>query len=188
MPFGRCSRIARHSTQWFAEDRCSVSAIVAAEIRFGLERRRLPERRAVLVQNLLYVLPVEAHDEVACRVCGTLRLRLQQAGITVAAMDILIVPRIGFGAHIGVCHGSQCSCSKLRSNCIDGKSVNKKPALSALAVAAGHRRGLSIDGARCLEVPLLIFSNFFRTSRRLGHRPLAAAASEACELKFCFAT
>ena len=24
--------------QWFAEDRCSVSAIVAAEIRFGLER------------------------------------------------------------------------------------------------------------------------------------------------------
>ena len=24
--------------QWFAEDRCSVSAIVAVEIRFGLER------------------------------------------------------------------------------------------------------------------------------------------------------
>ena len=24
--------------QWFAEDRCCVSAIVAAEIRFGLER------------------------------------------------------------------------------------------------------------------------------------------------------
>ena len=32
--------------QWFAEERCSLSAIVAAEIRFGLARRRLPERRA----------------------------------------------------------------------------------------------------------------------------------------------
>ena len=76
--------------QWFAEDRCSVSAIVAAEIRFGLERRRLPERRAVLVQNLLDVLPVEAFDEPVSHVYGTLRFRLQQAGITVAAMDLLI--------------------------------------------------------------------------------------------------
>ena len=76
--------------QWFAEDRCSVSAIVAAEIRFGLERRRLPEQQAALVQNLLDVLPVEAFDESASRVYGKLRFRLQQAGITMAAMDLLI--------------------------------------------------------------------------------------------------
>ena len=76
--------------QWFAEDRCSVSAIVAAEICFGLERRRLSEQRAALVQNLLEVLPVEAFDESASRVYGKLRLRLQQSGITVAAMDLLI--------------------------------------------------------------------------------------------------
>ena len=44
--------------QWFAEERCSLSAIVAAEIRFGLARRRLPERRAALVCDLLEVLPV----------------------------------------------------------------------------------------------------------------------------------
>ena len=76
--------------QWFAEDRCSVSAIVAAELRFGLERRRLSEQRAALVQNLLDVLPVEAFDESASRVYGKLCFRLQQTGITVAAMDLLI--------------------------------------------------------------------------------------------------
>ena len=76
--------------QWFAEDRCSVSAIVAAEIRFGLERRRLPDQRAALVQNLLEVLPVESFDAPVSNVYGTLRFRLQQIGITVAAMDLLI--------------------------------------------------------------------------------------------------
>ena len=76
--------------QWFAEDRCSVSAIVAAEICFGLECRRLPERRAVLVQNLLDVWPVEPFDKPACHIYGKLRFRLQQIGITVAAMDLLI--------------------------------------------------------------------------------------------------
>ncbi len=76
--------------QWFAEDRCSVSAIVAAEIRFGLERRRPPERRKVLVKNLLDVLPVKPFDEPASHVYGTLRFRLQQIGITVATMDLLI--------------------------------------------------------------------------------------------------
>ena len=76
--------------QWGAEERGSVAAIVAAEIRFGLERRRLPQRRAALVQNLLDVLPVEAFDEPASHVYGKLRFRLQQIGITVAAMDLLI--------------------------------------------------------------------------------------------------
>ena len=76
--------------QWFAEDSCSVSAIVAAEIHFGLERRRLPEQRAALVQSLLEVLPVEAFDAPVSNVYGTLRFRLQQIGITVGAMDLLI--------------------------------------------------------------------------------------------------
>ena len=49
--------------QWFAEERCSLSAIVAAEIRFGLARLRLPEARAALVRDLLEVLPVEAFDK-----------------------------------------------------------------------------------------------------------------------------
>lgn len=66
--------------QLFAEDRCSVLAIVAAEIRFCLERRRLPERRAVLVLNLLDVLPVEAFDEPASHIYGKLRFRSNRLG------------------------------------------------------------------------------------------------------------
>lgn len=76
--------------QWFAEERCSLSAIVAAEIRFGLARRRLPERRAALVCDLLEVLPVEAFDEQVAKTCGRLRAELQRLGITLAAMDLLI--------------------------------------------------------------------------------------------------
>ena len=63
---------------------------MAAEIRFSFDRRRLPERRAVLVQNLRDVLPVEAFDKPASRVYGTFPIQLQQIGITVAAMDLLI--------------------------------------------------------------------------------------------------
>ena len=59
--------------QWFAEERCSLSAIVAAEVRFGLARRRLPEARAALVCDLLEVLPVEAFDEQVAKIYGPLR-------------------------------------------------------------------------------------------------------------------
>ncbi len=76
--------------QWFAEERCSLSAIVAAEIRFGLSRRRLPEARAALVRDLLEVLPVEAFDEQVAKIYGQLRADLQRLGITLAAMDLLI--------------------------------------------------------------------------------------------------
>lgn len=76
--------------QWFAEERCSLSAIVAAEIRFGLARCRLPEARAALVCDLLEVIPVEAFDEQVANVYGQLRADLQRLGITLAAMDLLI--------------------------------------------------------------------------------------------------
>ncbi len=56
--------------QWFAQERCSLSAILAAEIRFGLARRRLPESRTALVCDLLEVLPVEALDEQVAKTYG----------------------------------------------------------------------------------------------------------------------
>jgi len=68
----------------------TMSAIVAAEIRFGLARRRLPERHAELVCDLLEVLPVEAFDEQVAKTYGRLRAELQRLGITLAAMDLLI--------------------------------------------------------------------------------------------------
>ncbi len=76
--------------QWFAEERCSLSAIVAAEIRFGLSRRRLPEARAVLVRDLLDVLPVEAFDAQVAMIYCQLRADLQRLGITLAVMDLLL--------------------------------------------------------------------------------------------------
>jgi tRNA(fMet)-specific endonuclease VapC len=76
--------------QWFAEERCSISAIVAAEIRFGLARRRLSAARHSLVEDLLTVLPIEPFGSRAAQSYGTLRAELMAAGVTLSAMDLLI--------------------------------------------------------------------------------------------------
>ena len=76
--------------QWFAEERCSLSAIVAAEIRFGLARQALSERRAALVADLLDVLPIEPFDAQVSAAYGLLRAELQRLGISLAAMHLLI--------------------------------------------------------------------------------------------------
>jgi|GEM_PF-6074012 len=73
-----------------SQKRCSLSAVVATEIRFGLARRRLPEPRAALVSDLLDVLPVEAFDAQVSKTNGPLRAELQRLGITQTAMDLLI--------------------------------------------------------------------------------------------------
>ena len=76
--------------QWFAEERCSLSAIVAAEIRFGLARQVLSGQRASLVSDLLEVLPIEAFDAQVASTYGLLRAELQRLGISLSAMDLLI--------------------------------------------------------------------------------------------------
>ena len=76
--------------QWFAEERCSLSAIVAAEIRFGLARQALSERRAALVADLLDVLSIEPFDAQVSAAYGLLRAELQRLGISLTAMDLLI--------------------------------------------------------------------------------------------------
>ncbi|NDD69998.1 MAG: type II toxin-antitoxin system VapC family toxin, partial [Synechococcaceae bacterium WB9_4xC_028] len=76
--------------QWFAEERCSLSAIVAAEIRFGLARQTLSERRAALVSDLLDVLPIEPFDDQVAATYGLLRAELQLQGTSLSAMDLLI--------------------------------------------------------------------------------------------------
>ena len=76
--------------QWFAEERCSLSAIVAAEIRFGLARQALSECRAALVADLLDVLPIEPFDAQVSATYGLLRAELQRLGLSLAAMDLLI--------------------------------------------------------------------------------------------------
>ena len=76
--------------QWFAEERCSLSAIVAAEILFGIARHTLSERRAALVAGLLDVLLIEPFDTQVSVTYGRLRAELQRLGISLTAMDLLI--------------------------------------------------------------------------------------------------
>ena len=76
--------------QWSAEERCSLSAIVAAEIRDGLERRQLTQARADLVEALLVVLPIDPIESQVAVVYGRLRAALQRAGRSLSAMDLLI--------------------------------------------------------------------------------------------------
>ena len=76
--------------QWFAEDRCSISAVVAAELRFGLARRRLSPQRQQLVEELLNAIPIQPFEQNAAQSYGDLRAELMQQGITLSAMDLLI--------------------------------------------------------------------------------------------------
>jgi len=76
--------------QWFAEDRCSISAVVAAELRFGLARRRLSPQRQQLVEELLNAIPIQPFEQNAAKSYGHLRAELMQQGITLSAMDLLI--------------------------------------------------------------------------------------------------
>jgi tRNA(fMet)-specific endonuclease VapC len=76
--------------QWFAEERCSLSAIVAAEIRYALERRQLTQARAELVEALLVVLPIGPFESQVAVVYGRLRAALQRAEQSLSAMDLLI--------------------------------------------------------------------------------------------------
>ena len=66
------------------------SAIVAAEIRFGLARQVWSGQRASLVSDLLEVLPIEAFDAQVASTYGLLRAELQRLGISLSAMDLLI--------------------------------------------------------------------------------------------------
>ena len=76
--------------RWFAEDRCSLSAVVAAELRFGLARRRLSPQRDQLVKELLKAIPIQPFEQKAAESHGALRAQLLQSGITLSAMDLLI--------------------------------------------------------------------------------------------------
>lgn len=76
--------------RWFGEDRCSLSAVVAAELRFGLARRRLSPQREQLVEELLQAIPIQPFEQKAAESYGDLRAQLLQNGITLNAMDLLI--------------------------------------------------------------------------------------------------
>ena len=75
---------------WFAEQRCCISAIVAAEIRYGLEKNALNARKRQLVESALARLEVLPWTEACAVVYGRLRAVQARKGRPLGLMDLLI--------------------------------------------------------------------------------------------------
>jgi tRNA(fMet)-specific endonuclease VapC len=75
---------------WFTEQRCCVSAIVAAEIRYGLEKNALNARKRQLVESALARLEVLPWTEACAVVYGRLRAVRARKGRPLGLMDLLI--------------------------------------------------------------------------------------------------
>jgi tRNA(fMet)-specific endonuclease VapC len=74
----------------FAEQRCCISAIVAAEIRYGLEKNALNARKRQLVESALARLEVLPWTEACAVVYGRLRAVQARKGRPLGLMDLLI--------------------------------------------------------------------------------------------------
>jgi tRNA(fMet)-specific endonuclease VapC len=75
---------------WFADQRCCISVIVAAEILYGLEKNALNARKRQLIEKGLAGLEVLPWTEACACVYGRLRAALQRQGRPLALMDLLI--------------------------------------------------------------------------------------------------
>jgi tRNA(fMet)-specific endonuclease VapC len=74
----------------FAEQRCCISAIVVAEIRYGLEKTALNARKRQLVESALARLEVLPWTEACAVVYGRLRAVQARKGRPLGLMDLLI--------------------------------------------------------------------------------------------------
>ena len=74
----------------FAEQPCCISAIVTAEIRYGLEKNALNARKRQLVESELDRLEVLPWTEACSLVYGRLRAVQAQKGRPLGLMDLLI--------------------------------------------------------------------------------------------------
>ena len=75
---------------WVREQRCCLSSIVVAEIRYGLETLPPTLRLQALVENTLKTLEILPLSEACARVYGRLLADLERNGKPLAAMDLLI--------------------------------------------------------------------------------------------------
>ena len=75
---------------WVREQRCCLSAIVVAEIRYGLEKRPSATRLQTLAEAALETLEILPWSEGCTRIYGRLRADLERQGKPLAAMDLLI--------------------------------------------------------------------------------------------------
>ena len=74
----------------FAEQRCCLSAIVVAEIRYGLEKNALTARKRQLVESALARLEVLPWTDACAVVYGRLRALQARKGRPLGLMDLLI--------------------------------------------------------------------------------------------------
>ena len=75
---------------WFAEQRCCISVIVAAEIRYGLERRPLTAPKRQLIEAVLDSLEILPWNGACASAYSRLRAELERQGKPLALMDLLI--------------------------------------------------------------------------------------------------
>lgn len=75
---------------WVREQRCCLSAIVVAEIRYGLEKRPAATRLRALAESTLDTLEILPWTEACSRINGRLRAELERHGKPLAALDLLI--------------------------------------------------------------------------------------------------
>ena len=76
-----------------APGEAGISAITLAELRFGVEKSREPERNARALDEFLLPLEVADFDEEAAGAYGRVRAMLEKAGTPIGPLDTLI------GAH-----------------------------------------------------------------------------------------
>jgi len=75
---------------WVREQRCCLSAIVVAEIRYGLEKRPEATRLRTLAEATLEILEILPWSEDCTKIYGRLRADLERQGKPLAALDLLI--------------------------------------------------------------------------------------------------
>jgi len=75
---------------WVRQQRCCLSAIVVAEIRYGLEKLPAASRLRELAEATLETLEILPWTEACTRIYGRLRADLERDGKPLAAMDLLI--------------------------------------------------------------------------------------------------
>ncbi len=84
------NRLSPRLDGWVREQRCCLSAIVVAEIRYGLEKRPAATRLRALAEATLESLEILPWTEECARTYGRLRADLERGGKPLAVMDLLI--------------------------------------------------------------------------------------------------
>lgn len=81
------------------EDIVSISAITEAEVRYGLAKRPAAYALRAAIEAFLFKVRVLSWGSPEAAAYGDLRAKLEAAGVTLAAMDLLIAAQaVGAGA------------------------------------------------------------------------------------------